>query len=84
MGLSFPLASSLLGWIGGYLWVSLASVDGINAKNGIDRLVFNFFHTLKILPLGLGVVLGSLWHLNQYLDLYIMLSSKLYMSLVVM
>lgn len=48
LGLSFPLASSLSGWIGGYLRASLASVDGINAKNGLDRLVFNFFHTLKI------------------------------------
>jgi hypothetical protein len=45
-GFPFPLA--LLGWIGGYLRASPASVDGINAKNGLDRLVFNFFHTLKI------------------------------------
>jgi hypothetical protein len=50
LGSPLPLASSLPGWIGGYLRDSLASVDGINAKNGLDRLVFNFFHTLKILP----------------------------------
>jgi predicted GNAT superfamily acetyltransferase len=50
---------SLHGWIGGYLRDFFASVDGINAENGIDRLVFNFFHTLKITLSGFGVGLGS-------------------------
>lgn len=60
LGSHFPLASSLPGWIGGYLRDSPASVDGINAKNGLDRLVFNFFHTLKITLSGYAVVLDSL------------------------
>jgi hypothetical protein len=56
LGLSLPLARSLLGWIGGYLRASPASVDGMNAKNGLDRLVFNFFHTLKITLCRVGLL----------------------------
>jgi hypothetical protein len=30
-------------------------VDGINAKNGLDRLVFNFFHIQKSFYSVLGI-----------------------------
>ena len=44
---SCPTTILMRGWIGGYLRGLPATVDGINAKNGLYRLVFNFFHALK-------------------------------------
>jgi hypothetical protein len=44
---SYP-TTSLRCWIGNNLQALPAIVDGINARNGLCRLVFTFYHALKV------------------------------------